>query len=147
MGGTSCLLPLLHVGIFLAWAYAGLVHAAIIVVISYMYLPWCVQKTLLSLRTLPLLPLTITLMPSSIYLPWALRVRFMIEVSLRSEPYKVPYSVHIDQLWVSVFTTICCKKKLLWWGLNERGFKKSSTSWWRSSWQIILTGGYRSQLT
>lgn len=139
MGGTSCLLPLLHVGIFLAWVCVGLVHAATIAVISYVHLPWCAQKTLVSLRNLSPLPLTIILASLSINLPWALRVRFTIEISLRAEPYKVPYSVYIDQLWVSVLTTTCCKKKLLWWGLNERGFKKSRTLWWRSKWQIILT--------
>lgn len=147
MGGTSCLLPLLHVGIFLAWVCVGLVHADTIVVISYVHLPWCAQKTLFSLRDLSPLPLTIILASLSINFPWALKVRFMIEIPLRAEPYKVPCSVYIDQLWVSVLTTTCCKKKLLWWGLNERGFKKSRTLWWRSKWQIILTGGHRSQLT
>lgn len=147
MGGTSCLLPLLHVGIFLAWVCVGLVHADTIVVISYVHLPWCAQKTLFSLRDLSPLPLTIILASLSINFPWALKVRFMIEIPLRAEPYKVPCSVYIDQLWVSVLTTTCCKKKLLWWGLNERGFKKSRTLWWRSKLQIILTGVYRSQLT
>lgn len=30
----------------------------------------------------------------------------------------VSYSLYLDQLWVSVLTTIHCKKKFLWWGLR-----------------------------
>lgn len=26
---------------------------------------------------------------------------------------------HLDQLWVSVLITVCCKQKLLWWGLRD----------------------------
>lgn len=73
-----------------------------------------VRKTLLTWSHPLLLPLVIFphLLGRSLS-PW--EEGFDTDTPFRVESYKVTYSLHVDQLWVSVLSTIYCKKKLFWW--------------------------------
>lgn len=55
-----------------------------------------------------------------------------VDVPILPEYPIVIYSLHFDQLWISVLNTVHCTKELLWWGLRVSliyGYRGTITSW------------------
>lgn len=105
----------------LLWAHARLVCAVAITLSSYMPLPCCIQKTLFSYSNPSAQAPKILLLSFPWHSPglgvgvgeWS-----VLGIPFRAEHSEVFYSLHIDQLWVSVLTSIYCRKSL-WFGLRD----------------------------
>ena len=116
--GTSCspLFSILRFG--LALACMGIVHTVINPVALYVQLPCHAQKILFPCRQLPPLTLTIFLCPNTISVSqWSLnpgRVACDIHFPFGIEHSLVSWSLHLNQLRISVFLIISRKMNLLW---------------------------------
>jgi hypothetical protein len=45
--------------------------------------------------------------------------KFDGDIPFKTQCYKVSYSLHIVQLWITIFVPISCRMKLLWWHLRN----------------------------
>jgi hypothetical protein len=84
---------------------------------SYVYLPFCVQKTLFPWSQLPPLALNSSLTFFSTLAPEPKCEGSDVDIPFKAEWSKFSHYLHIVQLQVSVLITIYCKKDLFWRGV------------------------------
>lgn len=46
------------------------------------------------------------------------RYRYVADVSVGLGTPKISYSLHFDQLLISIIDPICCRRKHIWWGIR-----------------------------